>query len=637
MLVSFKGVDKSYVGRTLLVDVDFVVNPGERIGLVGPNGAGKSTLMKMAAGIIEADEGEITTQNTARIGYLEQEPKLDNTLTVREEIRKGLGDREELLKKLDEVHEAYATATDYDALLRRQTELDTELDRCGGHDVEHRVEALVDSLGLLDAEAICGTLSGGEKRRVALAQLLLGQPDLILLDEPTNHLDAIVTEWLEDTLLASNAALLMVTHDRYFLDRVVDRIVEIDRGKLYAYEGGYGEYLVARQDRLHSERKTEETRQNQLRRETEWMRRGPPARSTKAKARVARFHKLVDSKKAPVAPPMEFAIPAGPQLGRKVIRMFGVTKSFGDRVIIPGVDLEIERGERVGIVGPNGAGKTTMLRMMLNELEPDEGRIELGSTVKFAKMDQTRDSLNPHRSVVREIGDGNTWVMVGDRQVRVEPFLDGFCFPRSHFDTMIGKLSGGEKNRVLLAKLMLQGGNVLVLDEPTNDLDLQTLRVLEEALCNFKGTVLVVSHDRWFLDRVATRIVYLDAKGGIRLHPGSVSSLIERMKQERAASKKKRENRGDTRKGKGKASSKKAAKAAAKDKKLTWNEQEELKTLPEKIHTAEAELGEIDGEIANPEFYAKAADHVAKRTKLRARLAARVTELYARWEELEGS
>jgi len=623
MLIALRDIHKAFGGRELLRGVDLVVNEGDRIGLVGPNGAGKSTLMKIVAGLLEADAGERQGKQGLRLGYLEQEPRLDPALTVRDEIRKGLGDRERLLAELEQVHRAVSEAADPTRLLHRQAELDHLLERCGGHDVEHRVEALADSLGLADPDASCANLSGGEKRRVAIAQLLLGEPDLLLLDEPTNHLDAIVTEWLEDTLLGAKTSLLMVTHDRYFLDRIVDRIVEIDRGELFSYDGGYGEYVLARADRLDSERKSEETRRNLLRRETEWMRRGPPARSTKAKARIARFHQLVDAKKQAVPPGMEFAIPAGPPLGKKVVRLVGARKSFGDRTVLPKVDLEIDRGERVGIVGPNGAGKTTLLRLMLGVLEPDEGRVEIGSTVKFARIDQTRDSLNPTRSVVREIGGGNTWVMVNERQVRIEPFLDGFLFPRELFDTPIERLSGGEKNRVLLAKLLLQGGNVLVLDEPTNDLDLQTLRVLEEALCAFEGTVLVVSHDRWFLDRVSTKVVYLDENGGIRQHPGAVSSLIERMKEERAESRSRRERKGDTRK------------EQAKARRLTWKEKEELAALPDRIHAEEERLSQLDAELADPAFYGKPQDHVVQRTKARADLAASVAALYARWEELE--
>ncbi|MHC4939388.1 MAG: ABC-F family ATP-binding cassette domain-containing protein [Planctomycetota bacterium] len=623
MLIALRDIHKAYAERELLQGVDLVINEDDRIGLVGPNGAGKSTLMKIVAGLVEADAGERQIKKGMRVGYLEQEPELDPALTIREEIRKGLGDRAVLLRELDEVHQALADASDTRRLLHRQSELEIALERCGGHDVEHRVEALADSLGLPDPDAVCGPLSGGERRRVALAQLLLGGPDLLLLDEPTNHLDAIVTEWLEDTLLGAKTSLLMVTHDRYFLDRVVDRIVEIDRGQLYGYEGGYGEYLLARADRLATERRGEETRRNLLRRETEWMRRGPPGRSTKAKARIARFHKLVDAKKETVAEPMEFAIPAGPPLGKKVVRLVDATKRFGDRMVLPRVTLEIERGERVGIVGPNGAGKTTLLKLMLGDLEPDAGRVEIGSTVRFARIDQNRDSLNPTRSVVREIGEGNTWVMVNEKQVRIEPFLDGFMFPRALFDTPIEKLSGGEKNRVLLAKLLLRGGNVLVLDEPTNDLDLQTLRVLEEALCEFEGTVLVVSHDRWFLDRVATRIVYLDDRGGIRLHPGSVSGLIERMKEERASARTRREKKGDTRK------------SEPRPRKLTWKEQQELAALPDRIHRAEAELEGLDAELADPGFYDKPQSHVVERTKRRTELAGEIAAFYARWEELE--
>ncbi|MHC5041909.1 MAG: ABC-F family ATP-binding cassette domain-containing protein [Planctomycetota bacterium] len=620
-LVVLKGIEKTWGEKHLLRGISLVVEDSDRIGLVGPNGSGKTTLMRIVAGLDLADDGQRTVRRGARLGYLPQEPVFEAHRSIRDAVREGLAGRTEIMAELERIHHALAEGGDVRALGRRQEALENRLALLGGHDVEHRVEEVVHQLGLPDVDALCGTLSGGERRRVALARLLLSEPDLLLLDEPTNHLDAMVTEWLEDFLLQSRRPLLMVTHDRYFLDRVVDRIVEIDRGQLHGYDGGYGEFLVKRADRLSAERRSEETRLNLLRRETKWMRRGPPARSTKAKARIRRFLDLADHAPEPTDLTPAFSIPEGPRLGSKVIRVLKVTKGYGARLVLPGLDFEIHRGERVGIVGPNGAGKTTLLRLCQGLEKPDTGRVEIGSTVKFGYIDQSRADLNPDRSVVREVGDGNVWVKVGDRDVRVESFLESLLFPTALFDTPVRDLSGGEQNRILIAKLLLQGGNVLVLDEPTNDLDLMTLRVLEEALVAFPGVVLAVSHDRYFLDRIATRIVYLDGEGNVRLHPGDVSSLIERMKAEEkrpARAPRVREPR-----------------KAEKPRKLTYREQKELEALPDLLHVAEERLRELDGRLADPGLYSQPEQRVREVTAERKRLAGEVEGLYARWEELE--
>ncbi len=620
-LVVLKQIEKTWGEKHLLRGISLVVEDSDRIGLVGPNGSGKTTLLRIVAGLDTADDGERTVRRDARLGYLPQEPVFAADRSIRDAVREGLAGRTAIMAELERIHHLLAEGGDVGALGRRQEALENRLALLGGHDVEHRVEELVHQLGLPDADALCGTLSGGERRRVALARLLLGEPDLLLLDEPTNHLDAMVTEWLEDFLLQSRRPLLMVTHDRYFLDRIVDRIVEIDRGQLHGYDGGYGEFLVRRADRLAAERRSEETRLNLLRRETKWMRRGPPGRSTKAKARIRRFRELADHAPEPTDLTPVFSIPEGPRLGSKVIRVHKVTKAYGERMVLPGLDLEIHRGERVGIVGPNGAGKTTLLRLCQGLEEPDTGRVELGSTVKFAYIDQSRADLHPDRSVVREVGDGNVWVKVGERDVRVESFLESMLFPRALFDTPVRDLSGGEQNRILLAKLLLQGGNVLVLDEPTNDLDLMTLRVLEEALVAFPGTVLAVSHDRYFLNRVATRIVFIDGEGGVRLYPGHMSSLLERMKAE--AKRPAREPRV------------REPRKAEKARKLTYKEQMELEALPDQLHAAEEQLKELDARLADPGLYTQPRQRVKEVTAERKRLAEEIEALYARWEQLE--
>ncbi len=571
-LVSLQGIQKSFAERHLLRGVSFAVEDGDRIALVGPNGCGKSTLLRIVAGFLEADEGMRIARKGATVGYLEQEPTLDAARSVLEAVSGGAGG-------------------------------------------DHRAEAMISRPGLKDPAALCGTLSGGERRRVALARLLVGEPDLLLLDEPTNHLDAVATDWLEGWLLSSKETLLIVTHDRYFLDRVATRILEIDRGEIYPYEGGYEEFLVLRAARMAAEQSAERSRLSLLRRETAWLRRKPPAQRRRPKSRVQEVVARMAAALEVVDTEPEFLIPPGPRLGAKGVELKGVSKWK----LFKGLDLSIGTGERVGIVGPNGAGKSTLLKLCMGLLPPDAGTVAIGPTVKFAYIDQARSELRPDRSVVEEVGDGGVKVRVGDRDIRVESFLEGFLFPRETLLTPIDKLSGGERNRVLLAKLLLKGGNFLVLDEPTNDLDLMTLRVLEEALVAFEGSVLVVSHDRYFLDRVATKLLYCDGVGPVRHHPGDASSLLDRM----------REESGPRDPPKSQPVREKPAVA-----RLTDKEKQELAGLPGMIADAEARLAALDAKLSDPALYAK--PEARQVTRSREEAAAEVARLYARWEELEG-
>jgi ABC transport system ATP-binding/permease protein len=633
-LITVENLHKSFGDTTLLDGIGFVIGDGERVGLVGRNGCGKSTLLRIIAGVETAEAGTITVRRGLRVGYLEQDPTLDPALTVRDEVRAGLAGRERVLAELAAVHAAMETAQgrELDALLSRNERLDHELDELGGHDVEHLVEATLQALALPDFEARCGRLSGGERRRVALARLILGRPELLLLDEPTNHLDAFVTDWLEDWFLDTATPLLLVTHDRYFLDRVVDRIVELDRGNLVSYDGGYAEYVEARAERLAAETHAEDARLNLLRRETQWMRRGPPARTTKPKARIHRWEKLVADAPVPTAADLELVIPPGPRLGTRVIAARGISKRFGERVVLPPLELEIGAGTRLGIVGPNGAGKTTLLRILLGQMEPDTGTVEIGETVRFMGIDQQRTDLNPRLSIVEEVAGRSDLVNVDGRVVRVEGFLERFGFPVRMQHTLVGSISGGERNRVLLAKLLCAGGNVLVLDEPTNDLDLATLRALEEALLIFPGAVLVVSHDRWFLDRVATNILHLDGEGGARLHTGDLSSLLARLKAQvappiagrpvpKAKEKEKAASAGGA--------------ASGKPRRLSQRDAQELAGIEKKIAKAEAELAALDERLADSSLYAGPRAELEKLVARRARAAEVLAPLYARWEQLE--
>ncbi|HZL98885.1 MAG TPA: ATP-binding cassette domain-containing protein [Planctomycetota bacterium] len=660
-LATLSDIHKSHRGKHLLRGVSLTIADGERLGLLGPNGCGKSTLLRILAGVEEPDSGERVLRQRLRLGYLEQEPRLPPAARVRDVVRAGLEDRGRVLAELDRVHASLAgsgaraeAAVSERALLARQAALEDELSHLGGHDVEHRVEALLEHLGLARtvSEAECGTLSGGEARRVALARVLLGQPELLLLDEPTNHLDAEVIAWLEQLLVGTRTPVLMITHDRYVLDRVADRILELDRGELHSYEGGYGDFLVARAERDEREAHVESSRLNLLRRETAWMRRGPPARTTKAKARIDRYAALVAARPEGRGDSLAFRIPEGPRLGDRVLRLHGVRKGFGGRLVIPSLDLELAPGERLGIVGPNGAGKSTLLKLCTGELAPDAGKVSIGDSVVFAAIDQQRSALHPENSVLTEIAGSNQYVKLGERSRRVEGFLEQFLFPGAAKHALVGTLSGGERNRVLLGQLLCAGGNVLVLDEPTNDLDLMTLRALEEALVAFEGCVLVVSHDRWFLDRVATRVVHLDGAGGVTVHSGDLTGLLGEIALARGGAAADRSgaaaNAGGARgakgggdlpagSGEGSTPSKAARTAVAppRTKSLSYKETAECDALPDRVAAAEAELAAIDARIASPELYQGPPAERQRVLSQRDGLAERVAQLLRRWEELE--
>jgi len=645
-LIQLTNVTKAYDFKPVLKGVDLTLNEGERVGLLGRNGAGKTTLLRIITGQDVPDEGERAAKKELKLGYLEQAPPLDPDLTVRAAVELGLAGRAEVLAKLDELHAQFERhdlpEAKLESLLRKQAELEARLDALGGHDVAHKIEELVRHLGLRDPDAPCGPLSGGEKRRVALARLLIGKPDLLLLDEPTNHLDAIVIDWLEDFLIEARVPLLLVTHDRYFLDRVCDRIVELEHGRLTSFDGNYTFYLWQKAERDAAAAQAESNRQNLLRRETAWARRGPPARTKKSKARMQRYEKLLgDVPDAPIGS-MEMALPPGPRLGEKVVRLERAEKSYGGRRVVPSLELDLQPGERLGIVGPNGAGKSTLLGLIGGSVAPDRGRVVVGETVKFAAIDQARSNLDPEKTVIEEVAAQEGGVIkVGDGLVRVESFLDRFLFPGPAKRMPVKLLSGGERNRVLLAKLLIQGGNVVLLDEPTNDLDLVTLRALEEALLAFDGSIVVVSHDRWFLDRVATRIVHLDGEGGARVHVGDLSSLLERMADEReraeaaarttaAAGRSGRPGRAEP------ASAPAPAQPlAAAKRKRSFKEQKEFDALPEQIAAAEAEAVQLDAKFADAAFYSGPRAAVEQAQTRRAELKAQIDRLYSRWAELE--
>ena len=494
--------------REILRDISLSFYPGAKIGVLGLNGSGKSTLLRIMAGVDTEFNGEARAQCDINIGYLPQEPQLDPHKNVRENVEEALSHINDALKRLDEVYAAYAEPdADFDALAAEQGRLESILQASDGHNLERTLEMAADALRLPDWDADVTKLSGGERRRVALCRLLLSSPDMLLLDEPTNHLDAESVAWLERFLHDFPGTVIAVTHDRYFLDNVAGWILELDRGHGIPWEGNYSTWLEQKEKRLEIEEKQESARMKAMKAELEWVRTNPKGRHAKSKARLARFEELSSQETQARNETKEIYIPPGPRLGDVVVEAEGVKKGFGDRLLVEDLSFRLPPGGIVGIIGPNGAGKTTLFRMMAGVESPDAGTIRIGDTVKIAHVDQTRDHLDGNKTVWEEISDGLDMITVGTYQTPSRAYCGRFNFKGSDQQKRIGDLSGGERNRVHLAKLLKSGGNVLLLDEPTNDLDVETLRALEEALLDFPGCAVVISHDRWFLDRIATHML----------------------------------------------------------------------------------------------------------------------------------
>ena len=494
--------------REILRDISLSFFPGAKIGVLGLNGSGKSTLLRIMAGTDTEFNGEARAQTGINIGYLPQEPHLDPTKTVRGNVEEALSDVKDALTRLDEVYAAYAEPdADFDALATEQAKLEGIIQASDGHNLERTLEIAADALRLPDWDADVTKLSGGEKRRVALCRLLLSSPDMLLLDEPTNHLDAESVAWLERFLHDFSGTVIAVTHDRYFLDNVAGWILELDRGHGIPWEGNYSNWLEQKEKRLEIEEKQESARMKAMKAELEWVRTNPKGRHAKSKARLQRFDELSNQETQSRNETKEIYIPPGPRLGDVVVEAEGIRKGFGDRLLIEDLSFRLPPGGIVGIIGPNGAGKTTLFRMMAGVEQPDGGSIRMGETVKIAHVDQTRDHLDDNKTVWEEISDGLDIITVGAYTTPSRAYCGRFNFKGSDQQKRIGDLSGGERNRVHLAKLLRSGGNVLLLDEPTNDLDVETLRALEEALLDFPGCAVVISHDRWFLDRIATHML----------------------------------------------------------------------------------------------------------------------------------
>lgn len=523
------GVSKTFPPqRKVLNDIYLSFFYGAKIGIIGLNGSGKSTLLKIIAGVETAYEGEVVFSPGYSVGYLEQEPRLDNTKTVKEVVQEGVQEIMDLLREYDEINAAFAEPdADFDKLIARQGELQEQLDHVDAWNLDNKLERAMDALRCPPEEALVANLSGGERRRVALCRLLLRQPDILLLDEPTNHLDAESVEWLEHHLQQYAGTVIAITHDRYFLDNVAGWILELDRGEGIPWKGNYSSWLEQKTARMALEEKQASKRRKTLERELEWVRMAPKARHAKGKARLEAYDRLMNEDQKEREEKLELFIPNGPRLGNKVVEAIGVAKAFGDKLLFENLNFTLPPNGIVGIIGPNGAGKTTLFRLMMGIENPDRGSFELGETVRLGYVDQSHADIDPQKTVFQVISGGTEFIRVGGREVNARAYLARFNFTGGDQEKLCGVLSGGERNRLHLALTLKSEANVLLLDEPTNDIDVNTLRALEEGLENFAGCAVVISHDRWFLDRICTHIIAFEGDSQVFVFQGSYSEYEE--------------------------------------------------------------------------------------------------------------
>jgi energy-dependent translational throttle protein EttA len=526
IIFSMVKVSKFYDKKPVLKDIYLSFFYGAKIGVLGLNGAGKSSLLRIIAGTDKDFNGEVVFSPGYTVGYLEQEPKLDESKTVKEIVEEGALETVNLLKEFEEINAKFAEPMDDDAmnaLIERQGQVQEKLDAADAWDLDSRLEMAMDALRCPPADTKISTLSGGEKRRVALCRLLLQKPDILLLDEPTNHLDAESVAWLEQHLQRYEGTVIAVTHDRYFLDNVAGWILELDRGEGIPWKGNYSSWLEQKQNRLAQEQKTEDKRAKTLERELEWIRMSPKGRHAKGKARINDYEKLLATESEKRSEDLEIFIPPGERLGDTVIEAQKVSKSYGDKLLFEDLDFSLPPGGIVGVIGPNGAGKTTLFRLITDQEKPDGGVFKVGPTVKLGYVDQSRDSLDANKTIWEEISEGQDMIQLGKREMNSRAYVSRFNFSGTDQQKRVGQLSGGERNRVHLAKMLKSGANVLLLDEPTNDLDVNTMRALEEALENFAGCAVVISHDRWFLDRIATHILAFEGDSHVEYFDGNYS------------------------------------------------------------------------------------------------------------------
>ena len=526
IIYSMIKVSKAYNNRPVLKNISLSYFYGAKIGVLGLNGSGKSSLLRILAGIDSEFDGKTVLSPGHTIDYLEQEPVLDPDKTVREVVMEGVRKTLDLLEEFNRINEQFAEPMDdvqMQALIDKQAEVQEKLDAMSAWDIDSRLDMAMDALRCPPSNTRCGALSGGEKRRVALCRILLRKPDILLLDEPTNHLDAETVAWLERHLQEYSGTVIAVTHDRYFLDNVAGWILELDRGAGIPWKGNYSSWLEQKQKRLAAEEKQESERQKTLQRELEWIHMSPKGRRSKSKARINSYQELLSSGTAEAVKDLQIYIPPGPRLGKKVIEASGLKKCFGERVVFEGMDFMLPAGGIVGVIGPNGAGKTTLFNLITGKISADEGTLELGETVKLAYVDQSRESLDPNQTIFEAISEGRDTIWLGTKEMNSRAYVARFNFSGSDQQQKISQISGGQRNRVHLARMLKDGGNVLLLDEPTNDLDVNTLRALEEALENFLGCAVVISHDRWFLDRIATHILAFEGDSQVVWFEGNYS------------------------------------------------------------------------------------------------------------------
>lgn len=524
VIYSMMRVSKFYDKKPVIKDISLSYFYGAKIGVLGLNGSGKSTLLRIMAGVDQEFNGQAVLSPGYTVGYLEQEPQLDESLTVRQVVEQGVQETVDLLAEFNSITDQFSEPdADFEKLCDRQAALQEKLDHLDAWDLDSRLELAMDALRCPAGDTKIAVLSGGEKRRVALCRLLLQKPDILLLDEPTNHLDAETVAWLEKHLHNYQGTVIAVTHDRYFLDNVAGWILELDRGEGIPWKGNYSSWLEQKQERLATEEKQESDRQKTLQRELEWIRMSPKGRHTKSQARITAYEELAGQESEKRAKDLELFIPPGPRLGDIVIEADNVAKGFGDRLLFEGMNFKLPRGGIVGVIGPNGAGKTTLFKMITGAEKPDSGNIRVGETVQLAYVDQSRDALNPDRLLWEEISDGQEMIQLGKQTINARNYVARFNFTGGDQQKKVGMLSGGERNRVHLAKVLKSGANVLLLDEPTNDLDVNTMRALEEGLENFGGCAVVISHDRWFLDRIATHILAFEGDSRVVWFEGNYS------------------------------------------------------------------------------------------------------------------
>ncbi len=536
IIYTMKGVSKLYPpNRFVLKDIYLSYFYGAKIGVLGLNGSGKSTLLKIMAGVDTEFLGEAFPAKKMRVGYLEQEPQLDETLNVRDNIFSNMGDLPKLMKDYNAINEKFSDPDldpdEMNKMIEKQGELQEKIEALGGWEVDQKIELVIDALRCPDAESAVAHLSGGEKRRVALARLIMSNPDILLLDEPTNHLDAESVGWLEQYLAKFPGTVIAVTHDRYFLDNVAGWILELDRGEGIPWKGNYSSWLEQKDKRMTAESKEQSKKAKTLERELEWIRQGAKARQSKSKARIAAYETLLKEPSAEKMQEMSIYIPPGPRLGDIVVESQGVTKGYGNKVLLDNVDFTIPRGAIVGVIGPNGVGKSTLFKMITGRETPDSGSFKVGESVKIAYVDQTRETLDPDKTIYQELSGGQDVIQLGSREMNARQYVSWFNFSGSDQQKKVGTLSGGERNRVNLAKILKQGANLLLLDEPTNDLDVNTMRALEEALLEFGGSAVVISHDRWFLDRICSHIMAFEGDSKIYFYPGNFSEYEEDRKK----------------------------------------------------------------------------------------------------------